>query len=418
MKILLVSHRYPPAHSAGTEVYTANLAQGLAERGHELCVFTAEKDIARPHLSLSTREHQGIRVHELVNNLHYRGHGGRDFRGTWDHPGIDEVFQEVLQRERPEIVHFHHLLYLSVGCVERAAAAGARVVFTLHDFWLQCPRFGQRLHADGSICETIDFERCGGCLTSFRYANSPGEERLAGWIARLKQHTGLDLASAARRAGDWLRAREGGEGEGGPDPALAGELAREAEVRATELRERLGCTVGRFLSPSRFLREELVRWGIPAERIEHLPSGVDLAAFAGGERAPRGGKMRVGLVGSLVPVKGVLVLLEAWQLLEPPYRERATLEIYGPEGHDLDFNERVASGARAAGATLRGRVEHREMPGVLRELDLLVVPSLWFENQPLVILEALAARTPLLVSDLGGMIELVEEGKSGWVIRR
>lgn len=409
MKILLVSHRYPPAHSSGTEVYTANLAEGLVGRGHEVAVFTAEKDIARPHLSFSTRMHQGIAVHELVNNLHYR-----DFRATWDHPGIDPVFQEVLRREKPEVVHFHHLLYLSVGCVEAAAASGARVVFTLHDFWLQCPRFGQRLHADGTICETIDFERCGGCLTSFRYSNSPGEQRLAGWIAKLKQRTGLDLATAARRAGDWLRAREGDEGGSEPDPAHALVLARETELRTTELRKRLGHAVQMFLSPSRFLRDELVRWGVPAERIEHLPTGVDLATLARGARSPRGERTRVGFVGSLVPVKGVLVLLEAWQLLEPGCRERARLEIIGPEGHDLDFSKWVESGARAAGAELRGKVEHAEMAGVLRELDLLVVPSLWFENQPLVILEALAARTPLLVSDLGGMVELVEEGKSGW----
>ncbi len=78
MRILLVSHRYPPLHTAGTEVYTADLAAGLVERGHEVTVFATEKDIAREHLSLGEREHEGVKVVELVNNLTGWGYTGRD----------------------------------------------------------------------------------------------------------------------------------------------------------------------------------------------------------------------------------------------------------------------------------------------------------------------------------------------------
>jgi glycosyltransferase involved in cell wall biosynthesis len=69
--------------------------------------------------------------------------------------------------------------------------------------------------------------------------------------------------------------------------------------------------------------------------------------------------------------------------------------------------------ARAAGVGLHGRLPREDVGRVLAGTDLLVVPSLWWENQPLVILEALAAGTPLAVSDLGGMAELVGEGTDG-----
>jgi glycosyltransferase involved in cell wall biosynthesis len=87
--------------------------------------------------------------------------------------------------------------------------------------------------------------------------------------------------------------------------------------------------------------------------------------------------------------------------------------VYGPSQHDPVFQRRLGELAASVGAALGGRIERSAMPARLASIDLLVVPSLWFENSPLVILEARAARTPLLVSDLGGMAELVERGRSG-----
>lgn len=408
MRVLLVSHNYPPAHSAGTEVYTANLARALRERGHEVVVFTTEKDVARAHLSRDEREHEGVRVVELVNNLHYAS-----FRETWDLPAVDAAFAEVLEDVRPDVVHVHHLLYLSVGVAERARAAGARVVFTLHDFWLECPRFGQRLHSDGSICHEISPPRCADCLSSFRFANSALEQRVAGWIAGVRRVTGVDLAAPARAAGDWWRGRSSAE-PAAPDPELLATLEAQILEREEGLRARLIPAVDRFLSPSAFLRDALVAWGLPAQRTIHLPTGIDLAAFDAKGRAPRGERLRVGFLGSLVPVKGAHVLLEAWAGLEPGLRAAGTLEVYGPGSHDSGYAARLAELARVGGARLGGAVARERVPGLLRELDVLVVPSLWYENRPLVILEAQATRTPLLVSDLGGMAELVVEGQSGY----
>ena len=408
MKVLLVSHHYPPAHAAGTELYTAELAAGLVAGGHEVLVFTTEKDIARPHLSLSEREHEGVRVVELVNNLHYAS-----LRETWDLPAVDEAFARTLEAFSPDVVHLHHLLYLSVGVPERAAAAGVPVIFTLHDYWLACARFGQRVHADGSLCHSIEAPRCATCLASFRFANSPLEQRVAGWVSSLRSATGLDLADPLRRAGDWLRGREAQGGAAPVDPRRLTELESEVREREAGLRDRLCATVDRFLSPSAFLRDRMVEWGLPADQVQHLRTGVDSRAFAG-PRPARGERVRVGFLGSLVPAKGVHVLLSAWASLPEQLRARADLDCYGPHMHDLEYTRQLQELAKQGGARLHGALSREEVPAWLRELDLLVVPSIWYENQPLVILEALAARTPLLVSDVGGMAELVEEGRSGW----
>ena len=139
MRVLYVSHDFLPLHPLGTEIYTWQLAKRMQERGHDVHVFTTEKDIGRPHLRVERREWDGLPVLELVNNLFYD-----DFAETWDWPPAVEAFGRVLDEVRPDVVHVMHLLYLSIGLVEEAARRGVPVVYTLHDYWLQCARFGQR----------------------------------------------------------------------------------------------------------------------------------------------------------------------------------------------------------------------------------------------------------------------------------
>jgi glycosyltransferase involved in cell wall biosynthesis len=408
VKVLLVSHSFPPLGTAGTETYTADLAVGLRARGHATEVFTAAKDISLEDLTLRTRTWRTVPVHELVNNLYYA-----DFRQTWEHPAIERTFAEVLDRVRPDLVHFQHLMYLSAGCVELAHARGLPVVFTLHDYWLQCPRFGQRVHADGAICDTIDHGRCGTCLARFKFGQSPIEKRVGSLVAGVRSGTGINLAPIVRGAAGALNKGEAGEDRPEGAAELERAMAESARLRTETLRTRIVPLVDEFISPSRFLRERFMReWGLPAERIRHVPFGVDLAAFGARERT-RSTRPRVAFIGSLVPLKGPHVLLEAWARLPPALRDACDLELYGPARHHPEYRRQLAERARAVGARLAGPLERGAVAEVLAQIDLLVVPSLWFENSPLIIHEARAAGTPLLVSDLGGMAELVREGVDG-----
>ena len=418
MRVLLVSHDFLPNHPAGTEIYTFQLAQALRARGHEVRVFTTDKDIARANGSVREREVDGLAVTELTNNFFYE-----HFRETWEWEPAEAAFARALDHFRPELVHFMHLLYLSIGCVEEAARRSLPIVYTLHDFWLQCARFGQRIHANGTVCHSIDHDRCGDCLVDFKWAQSGVERVTAKALAALHGATGVDLSGPARRVADSLRrppATADGEPYTGAPPELSDDgrqLASEVRVREDELRSRLVATVGRFVAPSRFLRERFVEWGLPEERVVFRRYGIDLSELDGLARTPRGKKLRVAFLGTLAPHKGAHVLLEAWSRLAPATRARATLRVFGPRSHNPAYVRRLETLAADCGAELRGRLAAGEVAGMLRETDLLCVPSVWYENSPLVILEALATRTPLVVSDLGGMAELVEPGIAGFRAR-
>ena len=416
MRLLFVSHLYPPGHTAGTEVYTAELARRLIEGGHEVEVFCSEKDIARVDLRLHTRMAEGVRVHELVSNLYLN-----DFEQSWQRPEVDRIFGALLDRLQPELVHVHHLMYLSTGILAEVARRGIALVFTLHDFWLACPRFGQLVHADGSLCARVQPERCGSCLPSFEWRQTRLKRDLGRAIARVHSASGIDLGPMARRVERWLagdsQARRSGEGESFTAPPGPEQLAWAQRMRAREagLRERALECVDQFVAPSLFLRDWFLEWGIPRERITQLSTGVDLESFgAPAARARARAELHVAFLGTLVPIKGAHVLVEAWGRLTQGARARASLTLYGPRTHTPAYVRELESAAAALSIELAGPVERARVPEVLRQTDLLVVPSVWYENRPLVVLEALATRTPLLVSEPGGMSELVEEGVSGW----
>lgn len=411
MRILLVSHDFLPLHPSGTEIYTWQLGTALKDRGHDVHVFTTEKDVGRPNLRVDLREYGGLPVHELVNNLFYN-----DFRETWDYPPAARSFGVFLDDFKPDLVHFMHLMYLSVGCVEEAAKRGIPIVYTLHDYWLQCPRFGQRVHRDDSICHDITFDRCGDCMSTFKFRQTRTERATAKLLARVHAGTGVDLAPAVRKTVNLLRSRNPEPATVANDPASteAAEAMRLAVTeRDAELRRRLLPLVYRFLAPSRFLRESFLEWGIPPEQIHHSRAGIDTDPFRGFERT-RADRLRVAFIGTLAPHKGAHVLLEAWAKLPGDLRSGADLQIFGPKTYYPEYVRQLERLAEECGIGLAGVLGRDEVVKALAEVDCLVVPSTWYENSPLIILEALATRTPLVVSDLGGMAELVDPGKSGF----
>lgn len=430
MRILLVSHNVPPHGNAGTENYTAELAQSLARRGHAVAVFAARKDIRRKDGRVLVRQEGSVAIHEIVNNLYHAR-----FRGTWDNPRVEAAFSAVLAAHRPDVVHVQHLMYLSAGCIALAKDAGARVVFTLHDYWLTCARLGQRVHSDGGLCHGVDFARCGTCLLDHPWTQPWAARAVGPVIAALHETTGVDLSETARQlaalaprvTSNATDTRSAGPGTRAlppstsaptpPLPALSAEsraLAQQASTRWHDLHSRVGSRVDLFLAPSRFLRDKFVaEWQLEPRRIEHLPFGFDRARFSGPRPPSPDGRLRVGFLGTLVPLKGPHVLLEAWNRIPALLRARGRLVLHGPARHGAAYQDHLLALARAGGAEIPGPLPREAVAPFLLATDLLVVPSLWFENSPLAIQEAIACRTPLAVSDLGGMAELVVPGENG-----
>ncbi len=168
MKILQVIHDFLPRHQAGSELYCFHLSQALQKLGHEVRLFFAEIDHQRPDYAIREGVYEGLRFLEIVNN-----HAYRNFAETYANPRVDEAFERLLREYRPDVAHFHHLLSLSFGCARICQARGIPVVFTLHDYWLTCPRGGgQRLRGEGKICHEVDTRLCAECVARHAFPST------------------------------------------------------------------------------------------------------------------------------------------------------------------------------------------------------------------------------------------------------
>lgn len=352
-RILQIAHDHPDWTAGGTEIVARDLTRALAARpGVSARLLVAATSLQRPDMAPGSL---GAIGPDLVLKT---GAYDRFQMARLDGTAWVGALARVLGEARPEVVHLHGLDRLGIEAIPavRRHAPRAKIVLTLHDYQLICPNDGLLLtRPDATRCAGASPDACARCFS----------ERAAA------QH-------ALRRT------------------TLLATLAH----------------VDRFVAPSRFLRDRFVAWGLAPERIELLPNAVALPTpLPQGRDRPR--RDRFGFFGQIARHKGVLVLLDAARRLEGA---GVSVLLNGGLGHaDAGFRAEFARRLAAAEPVAQhlGAYGRDELPARLAAVDWVVVPSLWWENAPLVVEEARAARRPVIVSGHGGLAEAVIDGETG-----
>lgn len=403
MKILLTCHQFFPRCYHGTERYTLDLAHSLQSLGHDVAVLTTSR---HPDDSQNTPwidyAFEGVAVVavDLARNA------GAGFGASYDRPDLDGVYGDILCREKPDVIHCCHLLYLGAGFLSVAACAGVPIVMTLTDFFGIC--WTNRL-------QTCQNQSCAGpdpddlnCVQDM-LLNVRHPFRIPGLDFLFRQ------LLASRRIAAFLR-----------DPIRRGRLPSKALQSAlVNVEHRRPCLakgyrlVDRFIAPTDYLKQAHVQAGFSSSSIDMLRFGIGqptavektqlrdrYVSLAAGARRPV-----IGFIGQIAKHKGILHLLNAFSGGLSPQN---ILRIYG----DLDQSPAVSKVVIARAAAnpdiqLAGTFPASEIYSRLAEIDILVLPSTWAENSPLVLLNALASLTMVVVSDVEGMTELVVDGVNG-----
>ncbi|MCC6177940.1 MAG: glycosyltransferase family 4 protein [Chloroflexi bacterium] len=396
MRVLLATHFFPPGQAGGTESYTLGLARKLRSLGHEASVICAGDLDAAPGWPPRTEddEYDGIPVRRLSWNWVRAPH---PFKTFYDNREAERLVREYIGQFRPDVIHVTSCYSLGAGILRAARTADVTTILTLTDFWFLCVRH-TLLRADGTLCSgpvsAVDCQRC----------MAGGSPVLRPLLRALSPNLAARGLLAAARWASMVRL-----------PGLRGYVGN-ADERFRVVRRAFE-HADAVIAPSRFLRDTFIRNGFPADRIRVSPYGIDLSWRP--DDAPRrpDGVLALGYLGQIEPIKGVDILVRAVRTLDPTVRVR--LSIYGP----LDKNPAYAESVR----TLAGDDERIHFPGaygrgdlcqILARLDAVVVPSIWYENTPLVIAEAHAARRPVLATHLGGMAEAVTHEIDGLLFKR
>jgi GT2 family glycosyltransferase/glycosyltransferase involved in cell wall biosynthesis len=392
MRILLVSHGFPPAASGGTEVYVRNLGAALAAcGGDQVMVLTREDDARRPELSVRSAEDGPVAV-TIVNNTFQ---SCTSFEESYANPAIAGIAGQLIDRWRPDILHLQHLTCLSTGIPGEAARRSIPVVMTLNDYWLICHR-GQLVDVEGRRCRGPFGEGCAKCVLPEMLA-PPAAFRAGRTMRSLPLPGAAAAVSLAASAIGTTRSER---------QLRAATLARLRHMQAAVK------TVDLFLAPSRTLADAFAPFQIPDGRLVSCDQGIRLGPHTPVRRG-RSGPLRIGFAGGIQPTKGLDVLLDAVELLSPG---AVVVDVLGSGGayHGRDHYARAVAPRLGHPAIRRlGPVPHDRMRSILDDIDVIVVASVWIENAPFIIREAFAAGVPVIASDLGGMAEMVRDGIDG-----
>ena len=395
MRILLTTHQFLPQFAAGTEVLTFSVARELLKRGHVVHVLTGYPGSA----SLADQDRfdeydfEGIHVYRFHHA--YTAMGGQTslIEVGYDNRLGADYFNRILKSFKPDVVHFFHLNRLGTGLIECAVQAGIPSFMTPTDFWTICPT-GQLLLVDGSLCAGPSAHG-GNCLKHLAQSTQKGVISKA---AELLPTAWADLL---------VRLAKKGTLPTYPKQAEVVALANRLPVNVSRLNQLTGLIV-----PNGFMREILVRHGVMPDLITVAAFGIDVTApDASEQRSEHRSPLRIAFIGTLAPHKGCHVLIDAFKTLPAAY---ATLKIYG---RSEDFPDYVRKLKLLAGdqqsIEFCGTFPNSKITQIFVDIDVLVAPSLWYENTPLVLYSAQAARCPVVASNLPGLAEVIQDNENG-----
>jgi glycosyltransferase involved in cell wall biosynthesis len=365
-KILIVAHGHPALSPGGAEIAAYAIFEALRETPGVTPLFlawtgaAAQRRGGTPFAAFRNRDDEILLYSDVFDHF------------LFSQPtDIIDQFAVLLRRIDPDIIHLHH--YSKIGlefiALARRLRPDVRIIITLHEYLGICHNYGQMVKTGGNaLCYQASPHECAACF---------------------------------------------------PDIPPTEFLLRRNFIRAHFDK------VDLFIAPSEFLRQRYIAWGLPAWQITTLGNGTK-AVDPPRPRTlrPDEGRGAFAFFGQINPFKGLLPLVAAFEHLgrtKPREAAGIHLTIHGAnlEYQDASFVAAFTQALARTSAYVRfaGPYARQDIGSLMAAADWVMVPSVWWENAPLVIQEALAHRRPVICSNIGGMAEAVRPGQDGHHVR-
>ncbi len=371
VKIIEIIHGYPPQYNAGSENYTEAVAKELVRRGNYVAIFCRTEEKLVPEFEIK-EERLNERLIKYTINV-------AATKDKFVVPEVDRAFAKVIENFKPDVAHIEHLNHLSLNIVDVLAERGIPAVYTLHDFWLMCPR-GQFIQSNTvgepwKVCDGQEDSKCASICYRTHYSGyTDPKQNLEYW----KGWVGNRMRSAASAVGK----------------------------------------IDYFIAPSKTVLNTFLEYYPDArKRTLYLDYGFDLEKLKGRRRLPEE-KFVFGYIGTHIPAKGIDYLIKAFGELKGD----PVLRIWGRPRKEytqslIELADEISSQTGKSIEWMGEFDSERIVEQVFNNVDAIVVPSIWLENSPLVIHEAQQVRVPVITADVGGMAEYVEHERNGLLFK-
>lgn len=361
MHILHLVHQYMPEHVGGVELYTRWLSHGLDRRGQQVTIFYRR---SAGGAGQERRTEGGVNVWVAWAGL---TSPARRFRATFRDPPMVQAFERVLDTVKPDLIHVQHLMGLPVALIRSIQRRGLPFAITLWDFWWICANAQLLTNYSQQVCDgPRAYLNCARCALT-----RAGRPRL--WPAL---------------------------------PPLAGVLAWRNRL----LRQVMEAADG-LIAPTEFVRRWHAARGVPTGRLRVILPGLESLPLVPQSRARPDGATRFAYVGGLSWQKGLHVLVQAFNQV----RGAGELWIAGDESFDPAYVAHLRALA-TPGVRFLGRLTREAVWETLAQVDVVVVPSLWYETFSFIVSEAFIAGAPVVASRLGPLADRVRDGVDGLLV--
>ncbi len=336
----------------GAEAYMFSLSQLLKEAGHQVIEFSMQDE----------KNNKSDYNQYFIKNIDFQKREGlfkdlkKVFHALYSFEAKNKL-EVLIKAEKPDIAHIHNFnIQLTPSILSVLKKYNIPVVWTMHDYKLICPNF--RLFTKGTICERCKYYKYYNCFIN----NCFNESRAMSFLAMLEMYLHKIILNSYEK-------------------------------------------INLYISPSKFLKNKVEEWNIKPAKTKHIFNFINISEFDGSYKQGNG----LVYFGRLSQEKGIKTLLEAMKQLPA-----INLSIIGT-GPQEDAIKEFISNNNLNNVKLLGYKSGSELYGLIKDSRLVILPSVWYENNSIAILEAFAMAKPVIASDLGGNSELVQNGKTGFL---
>ncbi|OYV26831.1 MAG: hypothetical protein B7X08_00395, partial [Acidocella sp. 20-63-7] len=358
LRVLIASHSHPEVSNGGAEIAAFRLFRELQARDDcQTWFLGCDRKLSSERAGVVLSQPYGEDQYIYCT-------GGFDwFKFANLDVNFPGEFERLLRELAPDIVHFHHYINFGVEVFQhlKRVLPNCKIVLTLHEYLAICHHYGQMITKNHrTLCYQSSPARCQDCFPEFGKSDF--------FLRKLYIERYFDLVDV-------------------------------------------------FVSPSHFLADRFVAWGVAPEKMRVLENLTAPASPPAARKNTDGTPLRIGFFGQPSPLKGIGVVFDAAKFLAKEHDNHVGIEIYGdyraqPPEFQTEFLENLKN--TGPNITFNGPYDRERVDALMLSMDAVLVPSVWWENSPVVIQEALRNHRPVICSDIGGMAEKIRDGVDGF----